>query len=398
MAVGNAFRLLVFESQPEVGERIEAELKARSVSAHAFSLDALPERRALRGAAAALFKLDSSLDETRAAHASELIERFQSHNIATVVWGAPQNFEPPKGQSLEQLGPEVTIAEVIGRLITLARYAPLVRRLDQELNQLERLGHQLTKYFNDVDREMRLAGRLQRDFLPKKMPEAPNLRFSAIYRPAAWVSGDIYDVFRIDENHAGIFLADAMGHGTAAGLMTMFLRRGLEPKDIEGNSYRIRRPSEVMAQLHETLAEQNLPNGRFVTAAYAIIDTDELVIHHARGGHPYGLVLRPGEDVIELRSEGALLGLADLEPEFHECAFQLQPQDKLLFYTDGIEDVLITDRHADGEAVYSPVLRDWASLGLDGMMTAIEHHLDGMEGSLNPEDDVSIVAAEVVRD
>ena len=50
----------------------------------------------------------------------------------------------------------------------------------------------------------------------------------------------MYDVFRIDERHTGIYVADAMGHGIAAGLMTMFLRQALGT-DIAASQFRARR-------------------------------------------------------------------------------------------------------------------------------------------------------------
>ena len=61
-----------------------------------------------------------------------------------------------------------------------------------------------------IDEEMRLAARLQVDFLPRTLPEVDGVAFNVFFRPASYVSGDIYDVTRLDEDHIGFFVADAL--------------------------------------------------------------------------------------------------------------------------------------------------------------------------------------------
>ena len=55
-----------------------------------------------------------------------------------------------------------TTAELSARLATLRRSQALVRRMEKELANMERLGKRLNQHFTEVDQEMRLAGRLQR--------------------------------------------------------------------------------------------------------------------------------------------------------------------------------------------------------------------------------------------
>jgi sigma-B regulation protein RsbU (phosphoserine phosphatase) len=274
----------------------------------------------------------------------------------------------------------------------------MMKRLDRELDRIQRVGQQLNRYIGEIDQEMRLAGRLQHDFLPRGLPEARPLRFAALYRPASWVSGDIYDVFRADESHVGVFLADAMGHGTAAALMTMFLRQALVTKRVIGDQHELLGPAEALTTLHNNLATKGLPNQQFVTAAYALIEVQSLTMRLARGGHPYPLHIG-GHGIRELQSPGGLIGLGEIEADFSEQTVQLAPGDKVVFYTDGVEDLLIKGRGADGSSTdYTPLLQTWADLGAEDFTEAVAQHLDGREGSLHPEDDVSVVVLEVEND
>ncbi len=97
--------------------------------------------------------------------------------------------------------------------------------LNAEINTLRRRDETLRFYMHRVDEELRLAARIQQDFLPKFLPQLGPVHFHTLFRPAGYVSGDLYDVMRLDESHIGFFVCDAVGHGMPAALLTMFIKR-----------------------------------------------------------------------------------------------------------------------------------------------------------------------------
>src|ERR1700729_2181201 len=125
--------------------------------------------------------------------------------------------------------------------------------LHDEINQLRKRDEALNFYMARLDEEMRLAARLQQDFLPKSLPQLGGVRFHTLYRPAGYVSGDLYDVMRLDECHVGFYIADAVGHGMPAALLTMFIKNALVTKQIDPSGYRLLTPGETMAKLNESL-------------------------------------------------------------------------------------------------------------------------------------------------
>jgi sigma-B regulation protein RsbU (phosphoserine phosphatase) len=294
---------------------------------------------------------------------------------------------------------DIELDELVGKVGTLTRYAPIIKGLERELRNLQRLGEQLNRYFGEIDQEMRLAGRLQRDFLPRQMPSLASVGFEVFYRPASWVSGDMYDVFRIDEHHVGMFVADAMGHGVAAGLLTMFLRQALVSKHVSGSSYTIVSPAEALENLHQCLVRQQLPNSQFVTAAYGVVDTRTLEITIARAGHPYPVHIDGEGTMREVRSDGSLLGLADVPSSFEQRRVALAPGDKVLFYTDGVEEaVVVPDRGLENHAVFTGQMRHWAHLTTAEFVQAVGDYLDCRAGSLHPADDITMLLLEVWAD
>jgi phosphoserine phosphatase RsbU/P len=80
---------------------------------------------------------------------------------------------------------------------------------------------------------------------------------------------------------------------------------------------------------------KDLPTGRFVTLVYLVLDTERAIASVASAGHPQPLYVSRQSGVIELRTEKGLpLGLMD--SEYSEMELQLQPEDRVLMYSDGI--------------------------------------------------------------
>ena len=292
--------------------------------------------------------------------------------------------------------PNVSAAELHGRLATIERYHATVKQLERELTNLERIGKRLNEHFAEVDQEMRLASRLQCDFLPQLGSPINGVQFGAIYRPALWVSGDLYDVFRVDEEHVGFYIADAVGHGMAASLLTMFIKRTIVPKRIFDDRYEIVSPSEAIANLNDALTQQGLPNCQFVTAWYGLLNTRTLKLQYARGGHPHPMLFGYDSTMTEPKSPGSLLGLFAGE-EFPLCEVQLHPGDKLLLYTDGVELAFDADEQGEPDLhAYRSLFAQLGSLSMPEIVTRIEARLDESSGSLNPRDDVTILGLQIL--
>lgn len=290
----------------------------------------------------------------------------------------------------------ISPSELKGRLEIIERYQPVVQRMSREMELMRKLTGRLDRHFREVDQEMRLAGRLQRDFLPKLDEPIQNLQFATVYRPALWVSGDTFDVFRVSEDVTAFYIADAVGHGMAASLLTMFIRRAIVSKQVVADGFRILTPTETLEILNAALLDQGLPNSQFVTACYMLIDHRTLKAQFARGGHPYPIVISSDGTLREVESSGTLLGIVD-GAEFPTCEIQLHPGDKLLMYTDGLDAAFGDPSDASqGVATHLDTFRTHASHPIQSLMDQLECKLIGMTGSLEPEDDVTVVGFEVL--
>jgi phosphoserine phosphatase RsbU/P len=267
-----------------------------------------------------------------------------------------------------------------------------IHQLSFELNLLRRRDAHVNGLMTKLDEEQRLAARLQQDFLPKNLPQVGQVYFHTLFRPASYVSGDLYDVMRLDEQHVGFYVADAVGHGMPAALLTMFMKNALTTKDIAAGSYRVLDPSETMSRLNNSLCEQNLSNATFATACYGTLNTHTLQLSVARGGHPQPILIRDGQ-MVDLDADGALLGIFPDET-FSTCHVQLQRGDRVLIYTDGIEVAFASAESADDERWRAELLKR-ADQPITKILDDFADQLDAFNGSILPKDDLTIVAMEV---
>jgi sigma-B regulation protein RsbU (phosphoserine phosphatase) len=202
---------------------------------------------------------------------------------------------------------------------------------------------------DNLGEQLRMAGLVQRDFLPKELPETEGIQWAATFLPAEWVSGDIYDIARIDEQHIAFYVADVLGHGLPAALLTMFLKQALimqksverspsenDLEDVDTKEYSILPPSEVMTRLNVRMAEQKLSGYQFATSCYCLLNVETYQLTYARAGHPYPILIRQQQQPEQLEIQGSLLGIFE-QAEYFEQTVQLHPGDRLLVYSDGAE-------------------------------------------------------------
>jgi len=259
-------------------------------------------------------------------------------------------------------------------------------KLAEQLTMTKALADSLTE-------QLRLAGLVQQDFLPGKLPNTDQLQWSTVFLPAEWVSGDIYDVVRVDEQHIGFYIADVVGHGLPAALLTIFLKQALVMRETIGNEYRLFSPAEAITSLNMRMAAQKLSGYQFATCCYCLLNIETLRLTFARAGHPYPILIRPGEQPKQLEVRGSLLGIFE-QAEYMDNTVQLQPGDKLLLYSDGIEPFV--GKFADnGGFVFTEEFCRIKDLPICEITAACKDYMQNQRFEPSEIDDVTVVGLEI---
>jgi hypothetical protein len=266
---------------------------------------------------------------------------FPIYDIDTTIAGRAYQVEKPfvvpvtDGAGRGVWLPLIDGAERLGvfYLRTPAISDDLLRRLEDVAGLVSELIVSKTQYGDALvmarrKEQMTLAAELRWAMLPPTTFSADRVALACVLEPAYEVAGDAFDyAFNDDVLHLAVM--DAMGHGLEASCMA----------NLATGAYRTarRRGLDLPASyvlIDHALSEQ-FGDEHFVTGQLATLDTRNGVLRWVNAGHPPPLLLRGGRAAIELRGEPALpLGLGGSAPTTVEVA--LEPNDTILFFTDGI--------------------------------------------------------------
>ena len=242
-----------------------------------------------------------------------------------------------------------------------------------------------------VHAELRETARtLQESLLPPHLPAARGLELAARFRPAGagmQVGGDFYDIFETAPDHWALAVGDVCGKGAEAAALTALTRYTVRAAAMYESA-----PSGVLRVLNEALLRQR-GDSRFTTLVFCEIDLsgERPLLHVACGGHPRPLLLRPDGTASAVGAIGPLLGvLADAE--FHDQEVELEEDDALVLYTDGLTDALAPEQMLDEQDLLG-VLAGCLDAGAGEIAQRLERVALGDDPSRTPRDDIALVVA-----
>ena len=180
-----------------------------------------------------------------------------------------------------------------------------------------------------LEQELSIARTIQQALVPHGLTDYPHLAVAGVHHPCHEVGGDYFDVVPVSDDRTAVLIADVSGKGLGAALVTTMLQGALSGLSMGGDPVRVFNHCNRFLCTHSEV-------GRYVTMFIGIIGNDGM-LEYIKAGHPSPLLLRNGE-VSELYTEGSFpVGLIP-EAEFSLTRLQLQPEDTLVLFSDGITE------------------------------------------------------------
>ncbi|MGH2789984.1 MAG: PP2C family protein-serine/threonine phosphatase [Actinomycetota bacterium] len=321
--------------QREVVLRAEQDVQTRSNQAR-ITLVAV-----IIGALAAGLALTILLPRRLSASLSELVEAARAIGRGDF----DQRIDIRSGDEVEELGLRFT-------------------EMQAGLKRLQQLALQ--------DRELEIAGAIQRNLLQRSLPATSTIKLVPTQRQANLVGGDWYDV-DVTGSSVTVAVGDASGKGIAAALMATVALSVLRAERSQGASVR-----RIIERANEALREATEPES-FTTLIYATVDFQTGEANWLNMGHPSPFILTAREDGSadaagpESRRGYFLEGTRNRalgwfeEPGMSETVVQLSPGDRLIFYTDGFLEAKSPEGAIFGENRFAEALIRLAPLGSDDL-------------------------------
>ena len=289
----------------------------------------------------------------------------------------------------------------IESLLHAIRYAIERKRLQETL---ARTTEELRVRNAEMEADLNMARDLQQALLSRQKRTFPEgtegaLQFHYRYQPTTALAGDFFDVIALSDTMAGVLIADVMGHGVRAALVTALVRGLVEELTCAASD-----PAKFLTEINRGLTailrntEWPIP----VSAFYLVADIATGRMRYANAAHPNPICLRRDTGIAELVSRspnsrpGPILGITeDAVYSTGEC--RISPLDLVMLYTDGVYEAENLDAESFGRerlmAAASNRIRQPAPLLFDGLLADVQQ----FTGSTQFADDICLVGIEILR-
>jgi serine phosphatase RsbU (regulator of sigma subunit) len=179
-------------------------------------------------------------------------------------------------------------------------------------------------------RDLNLPAEMQWQQLPPLESATPSVEVAGFVEPAYGVGGDGFD-YSLNGDTLDLAIYDAVGHGLHAALLSTLTIATLRHARRTGAGL-----AERLGAVDEAIAAEF--EGDFVTAQIAQLSTTTGALTWANAGHPRPVLVRDGGVAGELScAPRPPVGLGHLRRTATAVeTVQLQPRDRVLFYTDGL--------------------------------------------------------------
>ena len=232
------------------------------------------------------------------------------------------------------------------------------KRFDSDdLDMLVDISHQITisyenmRYYEKIaqeralERELSVAHKVQKGFLPIQPPKVAHYGFFDYYQPAQYLGGDYFDYITLPDGRLVVALGDVSGKGVPAALLMAKLSAEVRYSLVTEAT-----PADAMNRLNAVFCEERW-DSRFITFLLTLIDTKTNTVTMLNAGHNPPLLCdvrvndattdpdRPRVRAIAGHLKGLPLGVSP-DSRYDQISFGLDRGQMIAIYSDGLTDAM----------------------------------------------------------
>ena len=267
-----------------------------------------------------------------------------------------------------------------------------------------------------ANREMEIAGEVQRRLFPQTSPSVPGVEIAGHCRPALGIGGDYYDFIALDRasdgtaltsSRLGIAIGDVSGKGISAALLMASLRASLRGQTLTGFDL-----AHLVRNVNLLLFDSSDSN-RYATFFFAQYDPATRQLTYVNAGHNAPVILRPKTatvtqgvsiksvvptlptcEILRLEEGGPVVGLL-VEASYQQCVLTMEPGDVLIGYTDGISEAMNREDEEWGEDRMIAQAATCVHLSAQQMLDCLLDAADRFASGAPQHDDMTLVLMKI---
>jgi len=233
-----------------------------------------------------------------------------------------------------------------------------------------------------MERELELAATIQRDILPKTIPQFDGIEIAALSRPARQVGGD-YHAFFVRDGVLTALVADVAGKSMPAALLVSALHAVLQLLFAEG-----RELGEIATELNRHIHKWSAEN-KFITMIMVSIDREHGTIQYVNAGHNPGYLIGSGK-LEQLRSNGLPIGIMP-QTRYMTLTRPFPAGSCAVLYSDGISEAEDVAGEEFGDERLAALLEQHVECSATVIRDQIATAVDAFVDEAPQKDDETIV-------
>jgi phosphoserine phosphatase RsbU/P len=240
-----------------------------------------------------------------------------------------------------------------------------------------------------IKHDLNVAREIQLGILPKVFPPFPNRHDFDIYATmtaAKEVGGDFFDLFMINNDSLGFVIGDVSGKGIPAAIFMAVSRTLIRATGLKGLS-----AGECMHYVNNLLCNESV-SSMFVTVFYGILNTKTGMLEYANAGHNPPYLLRNDNTIEKLESAGDIVLGCFENKEFSSRKVQLNPNDGIILYTDGVTEAFNKEDEEYGEERFEKLLPSLQPLTVNEIVAGISEDVNLFAQGFPQSDDITLLA------
>jgi len=239
-------------------------------------------------------------------------------------------------------------------------------------------------------KEVELASEIQRSLMPTEFPQGSWFKLSGGGMPAQEVGGDYFDAIPIGNEGTLLVVADVMGKGMRAALISLVLRTL-----VRANLHLAKDPGEFLTVLNRQLQDDLTRLDMFITAQFAFLPADTPTLYFGSAGHCPLIVREANGHITPIPYGGIPLGVS-ADAVYSSEMVTLKRGETLFLITDGLFELSVPPGVRLGFDGLLKLISVTNTRGKRSAAVALLQALNTKLGGLQPEDDRTLLAVEVL--
>ena len=330
---------------------------------------------------------------------SEIRQRVQDRYIYVIVLTARDSVEDLRIGF--NAGADDFLRKPVNQIELQARLHAGMRILQLEATLASKNRH-LSDALAQIEQDLQAAATLQRSILPPHNLRQGDYFADWLFIPSAWVSGDLFHLFPLDNQAVGFYCVDVAGHGVTAAMMSVAVaRQFLHGRTVDRflfDGAAITPPAQVVRILNERFCAQHSDVTSYFTMVYGVIDRHSGEGRLCQAGHPTPFIVGTAGEVRQVGEGGPPVGLLE-GLDWEETAFHLAPGERLCLYSDGISECENGEQQMFGAARLEALVASLHERSLEALLGDVGQAINRWRGiasgdAASAADDISLLVIE----